>query len=288
MRIAQVVLVMLCSLVTVNTASAQGIGKFLKKVIRAAENPSAVLTGCANVQEYELGTAVQGRFATSDCHVDAGMFRHPVVSYGFLAERQRDIAVVVEAPGLDVSLRLLNDDGVVLAETYGGDFGTLTKQVPAGSYTVVLESKKDGYLGGGERLYGRFTMRSSTDDVGFAGCPDVAPIRMGARIQGDWSVADCEMAQGVMHRYADYYLLDVSEQRDVLVTLSSSGINSQWSLFERDGAPVMDGYAVVESEHPFPGQQSMPRQLAPGRYILEVKVSDMTPRETGRYILTVR
>jgi hypothetical protein len=81
-------------------------------------------------------------------------------------------------------------------------------------------------------------------------------------------------------RRHDYYLLQVTSRRDVVLTLESPGINSTLALFTRDGAPVADAMAIGE-----PGR--IMSQLSPGEYVVRVGVGSGNGRETGRYTLRV-
>ena len=160
-------------------------------------------------------------------------------------------------------------------------FAFITTQVPAGTYRLEIQSR--GESSGGGRAYGRYTLRSSTDVVGFEGCPSIVPLPFSGTIQGDWSVSDCLLPTMLRYelRRHDYYALQVTTQRDVVLILESPGINSTLALFARDGAPVTDTMALGE-----PGR--IATQLAPGTYIVRVGVGSATQRETGRYTLRVR
>ncbi|MDQ3557103.1 MAG: T9SS type A sorting domain-containing protein, partial [Gemmatimonadota bacterium] len=240
---------------------------------------------CTQVQPYTLGTAVPGEFTTSDCQAMNGQEREPVDHYRVETDGQRDVHVVVEAPGMDVSLKLLREDGVELKSGgYTGAFTSLSTQVPAGTYRLVLRSEGAEWMN--SRPHGRYTLRSSTDQVGFEGCPPLQPVQLGSAVQGEWSVTDCTSPQfhaTNLQRF-DAYLLTLPAQRDVVLTLASPGIKSSINLFTRDGAPVAQASA-------YGSEGRITTQLAPGAYVVRVGVSGMagpSDRQTGRYTLQVR
>ncbi|MDQ3604868.1 MAG: hypothetical protein M3418_01560 [Gemmatimonadota bacterium] len=240
---------------------------------------------CTQVQPYALGTAVQGEFTTSDCQAMNGQEREPVDYYQFETDGQRDVYAVVEAPGMAVSLALVREDGVeVKSGGYTGAFTSVSTQVPAGTYRLVLRSQ--GAEWKNSRPHGRYTLRSSTDQVGFEGCPTLPQIQLGSAVQGEWSVTNCTSPQfhaTNLQRF-DAYLLTVPAQRDVVLTLESPGINSSLNLFTRDGAPVAQSSA-------YGSEGRIARQLAPGAYVVRVGVAGMagpSDRQTGRYTLQVR
>lgn len=255
------------------------------QVAEVIKNPEAALeragSGCGQIQEYVPGTAVQGEFGSTDCYVvDAGQ-REPLDYWRIQADGRRDLYFVVEAPGMHVRLRLLTEDGVeVEADEYVGPFTFIISQVPSGTYRLEVQSRGASY---GGRAYGRYLLRSSTDQAGFEGCPTAAPLPAPGIVRGEWSVEDC--AQPAMMRlemrYHDYYLLEVPVRRDVTVTLESPGINGTLALFTRDGAPIDETMAIG-------GPGRITRQLAPGAYVVRVGVGLEAGRETGGYNLTVR
>jgi hypothetical protein len=239
-------------------------------------------SGCGQVQDYVPGTAVAGEFTVSDCFSVSAGLRQPTDFWRFRTDGQRDIHVVVEAPGMAVRLRLLTEDGVeVTADLFVNPFAFFSTQVPAGSYRIEIQSR--GESNGGGRAYGRYTLRSSTDMAGFEGCPSLVPLPSTGTVQSDWSVADCLLPTMLRYelRRHDYYLLQVPSRRDVFLSLESPGITSTLALFARDGAPVADAMAIGE-----PGR--IVTQLAPGTYVVRAGVAPGSGPETGRYTLRVR
>ena len=109
------------------------------------------------------------------------------------------------------------------------------------------------------------------------------PLPMSGVVQGEWSVADCLLPTMLRYdlRRHDYYLLQVTSRRDVVLTLESPGITSTLALFTRDEAPVGDAMATG-------GPARITTQLAPGTYVVRVGVASGDGRETGRYTLRVR
>jgi hypothetical protein len=239
-------------------------------------------SGCAEAQLYELGTVVSGEFTADDCYAMDGAEREPIDSYRFVVPEQRNMHAVVEAPGLDVQLALLREDGTaVKTQPYDGSFTSLFAQVPAGTYRISLRS-----LGGGAnvgRLLGRYSLSSSTERVGFGGCVKLPDLPLGQGRQGEWSVDDCKQPIGSrdVGRYVDYFLLSIPRARDVVVSLESSGINSYVQLFTREGAQI----AVADA---FSRTGRIEQQLAPGAYVVGVSTSSVHARDTGRYTLSVR
>lgn len=255
-------------------------------VAEAVSNPQAVLaraaSGCGQVREYPLGTVIEGEFTASDCFTPNGPNRQPVDYHRIRADGQRDIYAVVEAPGLRVRLALVREDGVeIKSDPYVGDFTFVSTQVPAGTYRIALRS--EGGSSANDRIYGTYTLRSSTDQVGFEGCPVLQEVQLGATIQGEWSVSDCKNTVDVRweKRYFDYYLLNVPRARDVTVTLNSPGINGTLTLFSRDGAPLKQVDAIGR-------EGKIATQLSPGSYVIRVGVGSVGERETGRYTLRLR
>ena len=238
--------------------------------------------GCAHTEPYEPGMVVSGEFTASDCYAMDGPEREPVDTYRFVVPEQRDVHAVVDAPGLDVQLALLREDGtVVKMQPYDGSFTSLFAQVPAGTYRITLRS-----LGGGAslgRVLGRYSLSSSTDRVGFGGCTKLPNLPLGQRREGEWSVDDCRQPIGSrdVGRYVDYYLLSVPGTRHVVLSLESPGINSYVQLFTREGAQI----AVADA---FSQTGRIERQLAPGAYVVGVSTSTVGARDTGRYTLFVR
>lgn len=239
-------------------------------------------SGCAEAQMYELGTVVSGEFTLDGCYAMDGQEREPIDAYRFMVSEHRDVHAVVEAPGLDVQLALLREDGTaVKTQPYDGSFTSLFAQVPAGTYRITLRS-----LGGGAsvgRLLGRYSLSTSTDRVGFGGCTKLPDLALGQSRPGEWSVDDCKQPIGSrdVGRYVDYYLLSVPRARDVAVSLESSGINSYVQLFTREGAQI----AVADA---FSRTGRIEQQLAPGAYVVGVSTSSVNTRDTGRYTLSVR
>jgi hypothetical protein len=233
--------------------------------------------------EYAPGTAVDGEFTVLDCYtVDAGL-RQPVDYWRFHTDTLRDIYAVVEAPGMRVHLRLLREDGVeVKSDEFVNPFTFLSTQVPAGTYLLEVESRGDP-IGDG-RMFGRYTLRSSTDVSGFEGCPKLEPLPSSGTVFGGWSVDDCLIPTALRYdlRHHDYYQFSVTSRRDVTLTLESHGLGSTLALFTRDGEPVADVIAVGDR----PGR--IEKQLAPGTYVVRVGVLTGDPRETGHYTLRVR
>lgn len=237
--------------------------------------------GCGQIQDYVLGTATAGEFRVSDCFSLNGGLRQPTDYWRFRTDGRRDIYLVAEAPGMQVRLRLLSDDGVeVKADEFVNPFAFLSTQVPAGTYRIEIQSR--GESGGGGRAYGHYTLRSSTDVAGFEGCPTLEPLPASGVVQGEWSVEDCLLPTMLRYelRRHDYYLLQVMSRRDVVLSLESPGITSTLALFTRDGAPVADAMAAGEPAR-------IATQLAPGTYVVRVGVAG-PERETGRYTLRVR
>jgi hypothetical protein len=237
--------------------------------------------GCDQVEDYVAGTAVQGEFTVADCSVVEAGQREPLDVWRVRADARRDLHFIVDAPGLHVRLRLLTEDGVeVAADEYVGTFTYVVTQVPAGDYRLEVRSRGESF---GGRAYGRYRLRSSTDQIGFEGCPSAAPLPAAGVLQGEWSVDDCKQPamMRLEMRYQDYYLLEVGVRREVKLTLDSPGINGTLALFTRDGAPVDEAMAIDE-----PGR--ITRQLAPGAYVVRVGVGLEAGRETGRYTLQVR
>lgn len=245
--------------------------------------PGRAAAGCGQVQDYVPGTAAAGEFTVSDCFTLNDGLRQPTDYWRFRTDTQRDVYLVVEAPGMAVRLRLLTEDGIeIKSDEFVNPFAFVSTQVPAGTYRIELQSR--GESGGGGRAYGRYTFRSSTDVAGFEGCPTLEQLPASGAIQGEWSVADCllpTMLRYELRRHDYYYLLQVTSRRDVALTLESPGINSTLALFTRDGAPVADAIAGDE-----PGR--IVSQLAPGAYVVRVGVGSGNGRETGRYTLRVR
>jgi len=254
-------------------------------VAEAVSNPQAVLSrtlqGCGQVQEYTPGTVVAGEFTASDCYTPSGETRQPVDYYRIRTDGQRDIFAVVEAPGLRVRMALVREDGVeIKSDSYVGDFTFISTQVPAGTYRVALRSEAG--ISTNDRVYGKYTLRSSTDQVGFEGCPTVQEIQPGSTIQGEWSVSDCRNTVDVRweKRYFDYYLVNVPRTRDATLTLNSPGINSTLTLFSRDGTPLKEASAIGR-------EAKIATQLSPGAYVIRAGVGSVGERETGRYTLRV-
>lgn len=236
---------------------------------------------CPGIQDYVPGTAVQGELTSDDCFEVEADRREPLDVWRIRADGRRDLHLVVDAPGMEVRLRLLTEDGVeVGVDEHVGAFTFIVTQVPAGTYRLEVRSK-GGAFGG--RVFGRYVLRSSTDQAGFEGCPTADPLPATGVVRGEWSVEDC--AQPAMMRlemrYHDYYLLEVPVRRDVTVTLESPGVNGTLALFTRDGAPVAEAMSIGG-----PGQFA--EQLAPGTYIVRVGVSLEAGRETGDYTLRIR
>jgi hypothetical protein len=67
--------------------------------------------GCGQVAEYVPGTAAAGEFTVFDCFTLNAGLRQPVDYWRFHTDVRRDIQAVIEAPGLQVHLRLLTEDG---------------------------------------------------------------------------------------------------------------------------------------------------------------------------------
>lgn len=244
--------------------------------------PARAAAGCGQVQDYAPGTAAAGEFSVSDCFSVNGGLRQPTDYWHFRTDGRRDLHVVVEAPGMQVRLRLLSEEGVEVAvDEFVNPFAFLSTQVPPGTYRIEVQSR--GESSGGGRAYGRYTLRSSTDVAGFEGCPVLEPLPASGLVQGEWSVADCLLPTMLRYelRRHDYYLLQVTSRRDVVLALESPGITSTLALFTREGAPVADAMAIGE-----PGR--IVSQLAPGTYVVRVGVASGNGRETGRYTLRVR
>ncbi|HSU13505.1 hypothetical protein [Longimicrobium sp.] len=238
--------------------------------------------GCSQVADYVPGTAAAGEFTVSDCFsLNAGL-RQPTDYWRFHTDVRRDVQAVVEAPGMQVHLRLLTDDGVeVKADEFVNSFAILSTQVPPGTYRLEVENRSES--SGGGRAFGRYTLRSSTDVAGFEGCPKLETLPSAGLVAGEWSVEDCLLPTMMRYdlRRHDYYVLDVTSRRDVALSLESPGVTSTLALFTRTGEPVAD--AMVAGE---PGRISA--QLAPGAYVVRIGVASGAERETGRYTLRVR
>jgi hypothetical protein len=244
--------------------------------------PTRAPSGCAQIRSYTLATVVEGEFTASDCSIVEAGERELVDYYEFTTPEQRDVFALLEAPGLDVQLALVRPDGIqVKAQPYEGAFTSLSVQVPAGTYRITLRSRGDASSQG--RLLGGYTLSTSTDRVGFQGCTRLAEVQPGRTVQGQWSVEDCRQPIGArdVGRYADYYLLQVPQSRDIAVSLESPAINSYVQLFRREGALLKSGDAFSQTGR-------IATQLAPGAYVLAVGTSSVNQRETGRYTLSVR
>jgi len=238
-------------------------------------------TACPPASVYVPGSVVAGEFSVEDCSTTEDGNKRVIDFYTIRVDARRDIFAIVEAPAMDVRLSLMNEDGVeVAADGFTGAFTFISTQVPAGLYLLTLESR-----GGSPdaRLHGRYTLRSSSDQVGFEGCPRTDTIQAGSSISGEWSVEDCKLAVNTrwdLH-YFDYYRLRFDTARDVALELASPGINSFLTLFSADGAPLASADAFGE-----PGRLSA--QLAAGEYVVRVGVASYSRRETGPYTLRVR
>ena len=230
---------------------------------------------------YTPGSAVAGEFNVEDCSTTETGTKQVVDFYGIRLDGRSDIFAVLEAPGLNVRLTLMNEDGVEVAKDgYIGAFTFISTQLPAGLYLLQLVSE-----GGApdNRVYGRYSLRSSTNSIGFEGCPQIDTIQPTATVTGEWSVEDCIHAVNTrwdLHRF-DYYRLRIPTRRDVTLELASPGINSLLTLFSADGAPLGGAESFGT-----PGVFST--QLAPGEYVVRVGVASYSPRETGSYTLRVR
>jgi hypothetical protein len=245
----------------------------------SSASASTGLPRCLKPQMYELATQVEGTFTVEDCSVPWDNRSYPVHAYRFTTPERRDVHLVVESPGLDTQLRLLREDGVEMEkDVFTGSFNTLKTQVPAGTYFVMLRSGSST----AERLHGRYTLRSSTERVGFEGCPRQEMLPLDGTVQGEWEVSDCTRALHSRAQlfYFDVYELTVPAQRNVEITLASPGISSILDLYTRDGAPVDQAWGAGR-------ENTIKRQLAPGSYVVRVGTNG-TPRETGRYTLRVR
>jgi hypothetical protein len=257
------------------------------QVAEVLADPQAALvraaTTCRQVQEYTLGTVVEGAFTASDCaHVEMPTkLRQPFDFYRFKVDGNRDVYAVLDAPGLKVRLRLLREDGVEVArDDYEGAFTLLSTQVSAGTYRLVLETRG---IHTDARYYGPYRLSTSTDQVGFHGCTQIAEVRPGDTVQGEWSVTDCKQmgSNRWEQRFVDYYLLRVPQQRNVTLNLNAPGINSDLRLFSRDGVPLKEANTIGRDAR-------IATQLAPGDYVVTVNVGNITSRETGRYTLRVQ
>lgn len=243
--------------------------------------PTRPRQSCDRATDYVPGTAVQGEFTVADCTIVEAGQREVLDVWQVRADGRRDLHFVVEAPGMHVRLRLMTEDGVeVAADEHVGPFTYVVTQVPTGTYRLEVWSRGESF---GGRAYGRYLLRSSTDQVGFEGCSVLTPLPTSATVEGEWSVEDC-VQPAMMRlemRHQDYYLLQVTARRNVTVTLTSPGINGMLALFTRDGAPVDEAMAIGEPAW-------ITRQLPPGAYVVRVGVGLEAGRETGRYTLSVR
>lgn len=245
-------------------------------------NPTGALDraaqGCGQVSAYAPGTEVRGEFVESDCWTPAAGHQEPVDYYQISIEARTDLHAVVDAPGLGVQVALLREDGTEVAQDeWTGDLSFISVQVPAGSYRLQVHSRGD------ERLHGRYTLRTSTGDVGFEGCLALPEIAIGGTVQGEWSVDDCKRPLYPRWNlgHVDYHLLRVASRREISVALESPGIGSTLELFARDGTPVAQADAYT-------GEGTLSVQLEPGTYVLRVAVAQGTERKTGRYTLRIR
>lgn len=235
--------------------------------------------GCSQLPDHTPGSEVRGEFSESDCAAPAQGRREPVDHYRVQVDGRTDLNAVVDAPGLEVQLVLLGEDGTPIAhDEWTGELTYLSAQVPAGIYRLRLQSRSDA------RVHGRYTLRTSTGDVGFEGCLALPDAPLGGSVQGEWSVEDCRrplFPRGELG-HVDYYLLRVPARRDVTFVLESPGIGATLQLFTRDdGAPVADAEAYT-------GAGMLTAQLAPGAYVLRLGVAQGSERKTGRYTLWIR
>jgi hypothetical protein len=231
--------------------------------------------GCGRLPDHTPGSEVRGEFAESDCAVPAQGRREPVDYYRIQVDGRTDLHAVVDAPGLEVQLALLGEDGSAIAhDEWTGELTYFSAQVPAGTYQLRLQSRGDA------RVHGRYTLRTSTGDIGFEGCLVLPDAPLSGSVQGEWSVEDCRRPLFLRSEtgFVDYYLLRVPSRRDVSIALESPGIGATLQLFTRDGAPVAEAEAYT-------GTGTLTAQLAPGAYVLRLGVAQGSERKTGRYTL---
>lgn len=236
---------------------------------------------CRQIEEYPLGTRVAGELTVSDCKTDGLDRQMPTDLYQFSTTEQRDVVFALETPGKTGNLHLLTRDGDLLEEAASaGGFGTLRTQVAPGTYRVQVRLS----AGTEERPYtGRYTLTSSTDQIGYGGCSSIADLSPGATIQGSWSVADCKRKVGPgSFGYADYYLLQVDRPRDL--TLAGTSAVGQPDLF----LGLRDGTVLHQGEVRNDGTV-LQTQLAPGTYVVGIAPNPMrSEAKTGPYSLSVR
>lgn len=240
--------------------------------------PESAPRGCGDVPAYVPGTELRGEFSESDCVAPASGRTEPVDYYRIAVDARTDLHAVVDAPGLGVQLTLLREDGSQIEnDEWAGELTYLSAQVPAGVYRLQLQSRGD------ERLFGRYTLRTSTGDVGYEGCLVLPETPLSGSVQGEWSVEDCRRSLFPRSEtgFVDYYLLRVPARRDVSIALESPGIGATLQLFTRDGAPVAEAEAYT-------GAGTLTTQLAPGAYVLRLGIAQGSERKTGRYTLRIR
>jgi hypothetical protein len=234
--------------------------------------------GCGQLPDHTPGSEVRGEFAESDCAAPAQGRREPVDYYRIQVDGRTDLHAVVDAPGLEVQLALLGEDGTPIThDEWTGELTYLSAQVPTGIYRLRLQSRGDA------RVHGRYTLRTSTGGIGFEGCLVLPDAPLGGSVQGEWSVEDCRrplFPRGELG-YVDYYLLRAATRHDVTFALESPGIGATLQLFTRDGAPVAEAEAYT-------GTGTLTAQLAPGAYVLRLGVAQGSERRTGRYTLRIR
>lgn len=274
----------LAGLLLTPPAQAQGLGGLLKKAGRvlsgtAGQEPRGI--GCDQVNGYELGTRVEGTWTVSDCQTVEGGITSAIDVYAFRVEEQRDVVVVLEAPGMHMNLAILNDEGVPLArQAVSGDDAELVTQLAPGTYAIRAAVSQLG-----DRRTGRYTLTTTTDQVGFRGCLTLPTLPTDTVLQGTWSVSDCSHRPLNVKNYVDYYTFAVSGEKDVTLMLEAPGMKSTLTLLTRDGVEVADadGYPQTPAR--------LEAQLAPGVYVAAAGVAAFGgpgERKTGRYTLTLR
>lgn len=255
----------------------------LALVAPTAWSQETVLLQCRQAEDYALATRVDGEFTVSGCAFRGpGLPPQPVAAYRFKVAEQRDVAVVFDGAGLkDVRVGVYREDGVPVRDEYSADgFVVFEEQLAPGDYRIVLHNAVQFDH---DRRFGTYTLTTSTDQVGFAGCLNLPEFSASGTVSGTWSVSDCKVALSAASTASiDYYRIDVPTERQLTIELDSPGVDAHVILHRRDGVVVASAGGMLQRA------SRLEETLAPGTYVIGVRPNELSERQTGAYTLRTR
>ena len=224
--------------------------------------------GCGNAPTISMGQSISGRLSSEDCVEYDGAY----VDYvGLSLSSQSSVRIDLTTPAFDAAVELRDDFGNQWG--YGDAFGPtnarIVRDLPPGSYTIVVRSINPGAVGSYE-----LAVSQGPD------CSSLGALSMGDVVTGSLEASDCLFEWGGT---VDNWSLSLSGPGKVRIDLESSAFDEIVLVRDQQGNVMWvadwtgpSGHAQLEAELPagsWTVSVTSPYETARGAYELSVDVA---------------